>query len=288
MKSNNKGKTCYITIDFEDWTTLPYLQKYNLSKSDCESFCVGPFWNAFLDELAIQTVKPTFFVVASTLEYALPTVLSIKEHGFFIGCHSLNHEDFRSYTVADFLENTREAKKRIEEVLNITVDCYRAPSFSITKEMVLALPEAGFRLDSSYIDSEANQFYTKKDFSDWRENADGILTNNLSEIVEAEIPTVKFFGRKVPIGGGGFFRLLPFWLYKYLVRKYLKTHNSYVFFIHPYELNFHRFPKKRILTLKEKTQFDLGRKKANKKFWRAVSFLKNEGLTFKDFSKGDY
>jgi len=279
----NLGKNCFITIDFEDWDTIPYLRKYNFRKDTCPSFCTGEMWRPFFERLDKEGIHPTLFVVATTTSFAMDTLLFAKEHGFAMGCHAYNHENLQNMSLLEFVESTKKAKRIIEEAVGVTVDCYRAPSFSASKEMILALPDLGFKLDSSFINSSANEYYTQKDFSDWLEDENGFLTHPDVAIKEIEIPTIKFLGKTVPIGGGGFFRLLPFWLYKHLVKKYLKTHQNFVFFIHPYELNYHRFPGMNKFSLKERIRFNFRRKTCLKKFWKAIAFFKREGMTFLDF-----
>ena len=120
----------------------------------------------------------------------------------------------------------------------------------------------------------------------------GFLRNDCTDLKELEIPCLSFFGRNIPIGGGGFFRLYPFFLYKILVRKYLSKHDSFVFFLHPYEINYHKFEGIKRMKMKDKFRFDFGRKNAQKKFWKLIRYLKKQGFTFNNpsfyLSKRDF
>jgi len=276
-------RNCFITIDFEDWETIPYLKKYNFDESCNFSFCEDPRFFTFFDELKEKGISATIFVVASIAEANTKVLRHACEDGHSIGCHSFGHDNLKNMSLENFCASTANAKRVIEQTIQGTIFCYRAPFFSADKEKLLALPSLGFSCDSSYIDSSSNPYYVHNDFSGWITGGNGFLVSEESTLQEAEIPTVKFFGKKIPIGGGGFFRLYPFFFYKALVSKYLKTHQNFVFFIHPYEINYRKFPGVHQMSFADRVRFDLGRKKALKKFWKLVGFLKKKGFTFNNF-----
>jgi len=287
-----KRKNCFVTIDFEDWPTIPYLQKYHFKKNEFASFCDDRSLRPFFQKLADEGVSATVFVVGSIAENNADLLKYILKQGNLIGCHSLNHDNLKNMTTQSFLVSTQRAKETIEKVIGTPVYCYRAPFFSANKEKILSLNKLGFTIDSSYIDSQSNPYYEKNDFSDWHGDPNGFLRNDCTDLKELEIPCLSFFGRNIPIGGGGFFRLYPFFLYKILVRKYLSKHDSFVFFLHPYEINYHKFEGIKRMKMKDKFRFDFGRKNAQKKFWKLIRYLKKQGFTFNNpsfyLSKRDF
>ena len=171
------------------------------------------------------------------------------------------------------------AKKELESNFNIKVNVFRAPSFSASKSKISLLKTIGFEADSSFINSSANEFYEKNNFSDWVVVKPHIYEYN--DFKEYEIPTFQFLGKSIPIAGGGFFRLIPLWFFKLLVKKYIKDNNYYMFFIHPYEISGVDLPISSQLTKKDKFRLNYGRKRAQRKFWKLISFLKKQGAIFK-------
>ena len=89
----------------------------------------------------------------------------------------------------------------------------------------------------------------------------------------------------VPISGGGYLRILPWFLYKYLLKKYLKTNKLYTFYIHPFELsNTHVFLPKGVSFI-NKFRYNYNRKKTYKRIIKTIELLFNYGYTFKTYSE---
>jgi polysaccharide deacetylase family protein (PEP-CTERM system associated) len=187
-----------------------------------------------IDILGKYRVRATFFVVGWIAERYPALVREISRQGHEIGCHSYLHRKIYDMTPEEFREDTRRAKNILEDITGRSVLGYRAPSYSITRKSLWALDileELGFHYDSSifpiYHDNygipDAPRFEYK-------------LPNH--GMMEYPISTSLFMGRKIPVAGGGYFRLFPYWFTKYALAKInKKEQKQFIFYLHPWEVD---------------------------------------------------
>ena len=138
------------------------------------------------------------------------------------------------------LSDVRRAKEKLEDLVGGPVIGYRAPNFSIGPSQAWAYPilvEVGFRYDSSlypilhdrYGQPDAPRF----PYEIWRSGS--------AVLVEFPIGTTRLLNVNQPIGGGGFFRLLPFaWTRLGIQRVNTREHQPVMFYFHPWELDPHQ------------------------------------------------
>jgi polysaccharide deacetylase family protein (PEP-CTERM system associated) len=225
----------YLTIDVEDYFHVSAFDDV-IHPGDwgrCESRVVHNTRNLLL-LLNDVKVKATFFVMGWVAEKHPEIIREILQHGHEIGCHSYLHRKVYELSPAEFREDTRKAKAILEKITNKKVIGYRAPSYSITNKSLWALgilEEEGFLYDSSvfpiyhdiYGIPDAPRFKYR-----WPEN----------KLTEIPISTARFLGRNFPVAGGGYFRLLPYWLTKKLLRQINeKEDQPFIFYLHPWEID---------------------------------------------------
>ena len=102
---------------------------------------------------------------------------------------------------------------------------------------------------------------------------------------EFQISTLAFGGKQIPVSGGGYLRIFPWFLMHYLLEKYLQSENLYVLYIHPFEFSSRanpNFPGE--ISTASKFRFGLGRSSVGEKFNRVITLLKNHGFQFIHFS----
>ena len=263
-----KNKTCYLSIDFEEWYHIPFMKPYiNNENLEAISYCdkLSPFFNS----LKREGIPSTVFIVSQIAEKYKKELLEIKSLGNEIGVHSTRHSCYKYMNDQEFLEDVLKSKEEVEKVINEKVTGFRAPMFSASFEKLQKLPEIGIKYDSSSINSNSNPFYYRIKPKQWK--------NNVSGINEYQIPI--FLGES--LGGGGYFRITPLWLYKIKLSLYLKRHDSFVFFLHPYEICLDNFPGfihgKRSYGYH---RFYIGRKNVMKKFWKLIKWLKKKNVHF--------
>jgi polysaccharide deacetylase family protein (PEP-CTERM system associated) len=179
----------------------------------------------------------TFFTLGEVAAAHPAVVRRIAGERHEIACHGDRHEDVYRLTPQDFRSDIRRAKARLEDLIGDSVIGYRAPNFSIGPARSWAyevLLEEGFRYDSSiypilhdrYGQARAPRFPHE------------IRRNGSARLVEFPIGTARLLGVNLPVGGGGYFRLLPFALTRLGIQRVnAGEHEPVMFFFHPWELD---------------------------------------------------
>ena len=183
-------------------------------------------------------VRGTFFVLGWVAEKSPSLVKRIAAAGHEIACHGHSHQLIYSQTPDVFREETTRAKRHLEDVIGQPVLGYRAASFSITKDSLWALEtliDLGFRYDSSIFPIAGHDRYGIPGAS---VEIGPVTAPSGRTIVEFPMSAAMFFGVQVPVSGGGYFRILPYWL----TRTGLKQINEqagrpFTFYLHPWEVD---------------------------------------------------
>lgn len=189
-----------------------------------------------LDLLDEHQATATFFVLGWVAERLPHLVRDIAARGHEIACHSYWHRLIYTLTPREFAEDTARAKGIIEQAAGYAVRGYRAPSYSITRRSLWALEilaEAGFTYDSS-IFPITHDTYGIPDAP----RAPFRIRTPSGAIVEFPITTFRFrAGPNLPVGGGGYLRLLPFWYTRIGVARAEAEHLPLLAYIHPWEID---------------------------------------------------
>ena len=189
-----------------------------------------------LDILEEQNVQATFFVLGWIGEKNPDVVRRIFRRGHEIACHGYRHALVYDMDRDAFREDTRKAKRILEDVIGTPVFGYRAPSFSITKRSLWAidiLVEEGFRYDSSIYPIRHDR-YGYPGFS----RVPITLKTEKGVMFEVPLPSIRFLGINVPFAGGGYFRHFPLWFTDWGIRMLNgREGSSVVVYLHPWELD---------------------------------------------------
>jgi len=211
----------------------------------------------------------TFFILGEVAALHPRMVRSIAAEGHEIACHGDRHDDVYRLEPDEFRADIRRAKASIEEVLGEAIVGYRAPNFSIGRAQGWAyqiLLEEGFRYDSStypilhdrYGQASAPRF----PYTIWRDGPASLL--------EFPIGTARYIGVNVPIGGGGYFRLLPYPLVQLGIQHVNELEQRPVmFYVHPWELDA-RQPR-RAMTWRRRFRHYVGMRKHARKLDRLLA-----------------
>ncbi len=225
----------YLTVDVEEYFQVSAFEDV-ISVEDWSNFESRVVQNVelILDCFSEFNVKATFFVVGWIAERYPDLIIKIIKSGHQIGCHSYYHKKIYSLTPDQFRIDTKRCKEVLEDIGGRPVTGYRAPSYSITKKSLWALgilEELGFSYDSSIFPIYHDTY--------------GIpdsprFTYRLPDckLVEYPLSTVLYWGRKIPVAGGGYFRLFPYWFTKMALRKINEIDcQPFVFYFHPWEID---------------------------------------------------
>lgn len=238
-----------LTIDVEDYFHVsafaPYISR---SSWDDGEHRIEANIERILEVLADAGVHATFFTLGWVAERYPDMVRRIVAQGHELASHGYAHERATALTREPFLADVVLAKAVLEDTAGCDVNGYRAPSFSIGDGNLWAyecLVEAGYRYSSSiypirhdhYGSPDANRFSF-------------VTPMGLREV---PVTTARLLGRNWPAGGGGYFRLLPYAMSRWLIARVNRCDaESAIFYFHPWEID----PEQpRVKGLDAKTRF---------------------------------
>jgi polysaccharide deacetylase family protein (PEP-CTERM system associated) len=192
--------------------------------------------NLLLEMFARHNVKGTFFTLGYVAETHPELVRLIANAGHEVACHSYHHRLIYNQTPEEFREDVRKSKQLLEDIIGVPVIGYRAPTYSITEKSLWALDiliEEGFKYDSSIFPTRHDRYGIPD-----AERFPHVLHRPAGEIIEFPPSTVQLGSTNIPISGGGYFRLLPYSLFK-LGWQTLHRRESKpaIFFLHPWEVD---------------------------------------------------
>jgi polysaccharide deacetylase family protein (PEP-CTERM system associated) len=187
--------------------------------------------------LAERGMHGTFFVLGWIAERHAGLIKRIAAAGHEIASHGFSHQLIYTQSQEEFREETVRGKRVLEDLIGSAVIGYRAASFSITRRSLWALDvliDLGFRYDSSIFPIRHDRYGIPGASPD-----PGRLTAPSGRtLVEFPMSAASFFGMKVPVSGGGYFRLLPY----AVTRRGLSQINDlcnrpFTFYLHPWEID---------------------------------------------------
>lgn len=225
-----------MTCDVEDYFQVsafaPYIDRASWPARECR---VEANMDRILALFEKNGVRATFFTLGWIAERYPAMVRRIVEQGHELASHGYGHLRASDQSRAEFDNDIRSAKALLEDIGGQAVLGYRAPSFSIGHANLWALDalhEAGYKYSSS-IYPVLHDHYGMPDaprFAFYPNGPDGLL--------EVPITTVKMGGRNLPAGGGGYFRLLPYALSRWMMEKVNREdQESALFYFHPWEID---------------------------------------------------
>ena len=188
-----------------------------------------------LDLLHQRGVHATFFVLGWVAERYPSLVKRIAAAGHEVASHGYAHELITAQTQIAFREDVRKAKGILESILQQPVLGYRAPSFSITKDTMWAiqiLVEEGYAYDSSIFPVVHDRYGVPSANPCLHQ-----LTTPAGLLWEVPPSTVKLFGIRLPVAGGGYFRFYPYVVLRALLRKLEGEGSPLVMYMHPWEFD---------------------------------------------------
>ncbi|MGI5912938.1 MAG: DUF3473 domain-containing protein, partial [Syntrophomonadaceae bacterium] len=156
---------------------------------------------------------------------------------------------------------------------------YRAACFSMERDKLDLIAKSGYQYDSSYIKFEQHPLYRNLDLTGFEKIDD--LIYRRGNFFEYEIPTLKIKNYSLPISGGGYIRLFPFWVLKSLIKMYAKQHHNFLLYLHPFELTEIKLPFPKEVSWRDQLRASIGRKANLKKVRKIILLLKSMGAQFR-------
>lgn len=229
-----QGPLNALTVDVEDYFQVAAFDE-----------CISPvLWESMPQRAALNTrrlldlfdeqgAKATFFVLGWIAERFPDLVREIDARGHEVASHGYSHAKATTQTAEEFYQDVLKARLLLESIVGKPVIGYRAPSFSIGKSNEWAfakLKDAGYLYTSSTYPVVHDHYGTP----DWPQQPylrdEGIL--------EIPMPVLNKWSMQLPIAGGGYFRLLPYFVSRFFIDKFLQTAaHPYMFYFHPWEID---------------------------------------------------
>ncbi|MGG7054706.1 XrtA system polysaccharide deacetylase [Nitrosomonas sp. ANs5] len=225
-----------LTIDVEDYFQVsafsPYIPRSEWEVLPCRVERNVDRILALLDE---NGIKATFFTLGWIAERYPAMVRQLVANGHELASHGYAHHRVTEMNPVQFRDDIIRSKQLLEDIGGLPIAGYRAPSFSIGSRNLWALDcleEAGYRYSSSiypvrhdhYGMPEAPRF--------------AFHPNPSGKLLELPVTTVRMFGRNLPSGGGGYFRLWPYAVSRwFLQRVNTVDRQPVIFYFHPWEID---------------------------------------------------
>ncbi|MEW8375526.1 MAG: XrtA system polysaccharide deacetylase [Candidatus Thiodiazotropha sp.] len=227
-----------ITVDVEDYYQVSAFAK-NIEKDnwcDYESR-VERNTHKLLEIFAQYNTKGTFFVLGWIAERFPNLINEIEQAGHEIASHGYSHDLVYNQTIDKFREETGRTKEILENIINKPIYGYRAASYSIVQKSIWALDiltELGFTYDSSIFPIVHDRY----GIPGAKTEPHVYKTEGGNSIIEFPISTVGLGKTRLPISGGGYFRLLPYWITRSGLNKINnKEKKPFIFYMHPWEID---------------------------------------------------
>lgn len=232
-----------LTVDVEDYFHVSAFSEC-IDQKDWDSYPLRVEKNTgrLLDLFDLHSVKATFFVLGWVAERSPGLVREIAARGHEVASHGYSHQLIYNQSRRIFREETIRSKTLLEDIIQAPVTGYRAASYSITGRSLWALDiiaGAGFEYDSSIFPVRHDR-YGIPDASVYPHR---MKTPNGSWLVEFPLSTARLFGLRLPVAGGGYFRLYPYRLTRAgLERINGRANKPFIFYLHPWEID-HEQPR---------------------------------------------
>lgn len=198
-----------MSFDTEEW----YLERVLYGGREFKYQQYDDTFAKLLDDLDQYSIKATFFCLGKLAQERPDVIRRIADRGHEVGCHSNEHTWLTKMDEQTLKVDTTEAIKALEDVSGQKVISYRAPAFSVTPEnrwAVRVLAECGIENDSSF-------FPIARDFGGYPkfpQDDPCFVSFEGAKLKEYPISMATIFGRSMAYSGGGYFRILPYWIVK--------------------------------------------------------------------------
>ena len=225
-----------MTVDVEDYLHVSAFEKH-IRRQDWEVLpCrVESNTDRVLALFADHDVKATFFMLGWVAERYPDLVRRIVAAGHELASHGYSHVRVTQQNPQEFRDDVVRTKRLLEDLSGHEIRGYRAASYSIGAKNLWALEilqEAG-HLYSSSIYPIRHDLYGMPSAPRFP-----FYPNDGGELLEIPVTTVELFNQKLPCGGGGYFRLLPYGWSRWAMRR-VNHHDrqACIFYFHPWEID---------------------------------------------------
>lgn len=219
-----------FTVDVEDW----YQSCVDYDAKISERVLTNV--DRILGLLDDSGVKGSFFVqgrVAETFPKLVATLVSL---GHEVQSHGYSHKPLFAMSRRVLRDELERAKQTVEDAAGTRVTAFRAQDFSIVASNVWALEtlnDVGFELDSSIFPMQRPNYGIDK----WPLAPHRIHLPSGGRILEVPVAIWPHGRFRLPVAGGGYFRVLPRQIIERGLRGIEESGRPAIIYCHPYEFN---------------------------------------------------
>lgn len=270
---NADAATCVnaMTVDVEDYFQVsamePYVSRGDWHRIPCR---VERNTDRILDLFASVGIRATFFTLGWVAEKYPELVRRINAAGHEVASHGMQHTRVTQQKPREFREDIRRCKRLLEDTVGSEIAGYRAASYSIGRSNLWALDilgEEGYRYSSSI-------YPIHHDLYGMPEAPRFPFRPTSHDFLEIPVTTIRIGNRNLPCGGGGYFRLLPYGVSRWAMRR-VNTRDSQpcVFYFHPWEIDPEQ-PRQNDLNMKTKFRHYINLHRMEKRLSRLLNDFK--------------
>jgi polysaccharide deacetylase family protein (PEP-CTERM system associated) len=223
-----------LTIDVEDYFQVSAFDAH-ISRTEWDQMPCRVERNVelILSLLHEKGAKATFFTLGWIAERYPALIRRMVDEGHELASHGYAHHRALTQSPEAFRADVKLARQILEDVSGKIVQGYRAPSFSIGRTNPWAfdcLREAGYRYSSSVYPVRHDHYGMPEAPRFPFESRPGLL--------EIPVTTCRILQANLPAGGGGYFRLLPYSVTKWMIHRVNRVDRKpAVFYFHPWEVD---------------------------------------------------
>ena len=223
-----------LTIDVEDYFQVsalaPHIDRADWDNRECR---VERNMERILAMLEASGAHATFFTLGWIAERYPHLVRAIVAAGHELASHGYAHLRASEQTEAELFDDVDRAKRLLEDIGGVPVRGYRAPSFSIGASNLWAfdcLERAGYEYSSSTYPIR-HDHYGMPDAPRFPYRPSG-------DLIEVPVTAMRLFERNWPAAGGGYFRLMPYSISRWLLARVNDVdRRPAIFYFHPWEID---------------------------------------------------
>ncbi len=208
-----------LTFDVEEWF---HILDNDSTKTEKE-------WSNYEDRLHMnmerifdllerKNQKATFFCLGWVGRRFPDIIKQISDNGYEVATHSDLHQLVYEQDRKTFKSDLEKSIKSLEDIIGKKIITYRAPGFSIKEEnkwVFEDLIELGIEIDCSIFPAKRSH----GGFESYGHAEPSIININGLQLKEFPMNLFEFSNKKIVFSGGGYFRLLPYWMIKHMMKR---------------------------------------------------------------------